>query len=256
MTAFLVGGVAFGGLLVGSFLNVVAYRVPAGISLLHPPSRCPHCETEILWRDNVPVVGWLVLRGRCRHCSAPISPRYPIVEAATAALFAGTAALIGALWVLPAYLWFVGLTIVLVLTDLDLKRIPNAILYPGTVVALVLLGIGAVADGDLPALGRALGGGAAVFGLLLVVALLARGAFGFGDVKLGFLLGVFTGFRGWGSPAVAVFSAFLIGGLVSMMLLATRRAGRRDAIPFGPSLVAGAYVAVVWGEDLASWYLG
>jgi leader peptidase (prepilin peptidase)/N-methyltransferase len=256
MTAALVAGSSFLGLLVGSFLNVVAYRVPTGISLLRPPSSCPSCGHEIRARDNVPVFGWLLLRGRCRDCDALISIRYPIVEAVTAALFGATAAIIGESWTLPAYLWFVGVTIVLVLTDLDLKRIPNAILYPGTIVAVVLLAAGAAADRALEPLWRAFAGGVIYFAVLLVIALLARGGFGFGDVKLAFLLGMFAGHRSWESIPVAVFAAFVVGGVVSAGLLVAQRAGRKDAIPFGPALVIGAYVAIAWGGAIADWYLG
>jgi leader peptidase (prepilin peptidase)/N-methyltransferase len=255
MTALLVGICAVLGLAVGSFLNVVAHRVPAGRSVLSPPSSCPSCGHRIRPRDNVPVVGWMVLRGRCRDCGARISPRYPIVELATAGLFAATVLVVGAAWVLPAYLWFAAVTLVLILTDLDHKRIPNAILYPGTVVAVVLLSAGAAADGELGALWRGLAGGAGYFGLMLVLALIARGGFGFGDVKLAFLLGLFSAHRGWDALGVAVVGAFVIGGLISLALLVTRRAGRRDAIPFGPSLVLGAYVAIAWGEAIADWYL-
>lgn len=256
MTTMLVAGSAFAGLLIGSFLNVVAYRVPAGMSLLRPPSSCPRCGHRIRARDNVPVLGWVMLRGRCRDCSEPVSARYPLVEIVTAVLFGITAWIIGDTWVLPSYLWFVAVTVVLVLTDLDHKRIPNAILYPGTAVAVVLLGIGSAADGDLPSVWRGLAGGVGYFVLLLVVALIARGGFGFGDVKLAFLLGTFTAHRSWEALGVGVFAAFVIGGLVSIALLIAGRAGRKDAIPFGPSLVLGAYVAMVWGEPIAEWYLG
>lgn len=256
VTVVLIAGAALGGLLIGSFLNVVAHRIPVGMSVLRPPSACPTCGHEIRRRDNLPVLGWILLRGRCRDCSAPISVRYPVVEAATAGLFAATAAVLGAVWVLPAYLWFVGVTVVLVLTDLDHKRIPNRILYPGTVVAVAALAAGSLADGDPAGVWRALGGGAAYFALLLVVALVARGGFGFGDVKLSFLLGTFAAHRSWESLGVGVFAAFVIGGMISIALLVAGRAGRKDAIPFGPSLVLGAYVAIAWGDTIADWYLG
>ena len=246
----------FVGLLIGSFVNVVAYRIPQGISVITPASACPSCGHEIRSRDNLPVIGWLMLRGRCRDCDAPISIRYPMVEAATAGTFAAAAGLLGPVWVLPAHLWFGGVTIALVLTDLDIKRIPNRILYPGTIVAAFLLGGGAVLDGDLAQFGRAVVGGAGYFSLLLLVALVARGGFGFGDVKLAFLLGMFTAYRAWGSLFVAVLGSFVIGGLLSIGLLAARRVGRKDAIPFGPSMVLGSYVGIAFGESLARWYIG
>lgn len=243
------------GLVFGSFLNVVAYRVPLGRSVVQPPSACPSCGTAIRPRDNIPVVSWLVLRGRCRDCSAPISSRYAIVEAATGILFAFTTLLVGLRWVLPAYLWFVAVALVLVLTDLDHKRIPNRILYPGSVVGLVLLASGSIADGDVGDLGRAILGGVFYFVGLFLLALIARGGFGFGDVKLAFLLGLFTAYRSWGALVVGVFLAFLIGGVVSIGLLVTKRRTRKDAIPFGPSLIVGAWIAIAYGAEIADWYL-
>lgn len=247
---------ALAGLIVGSFLNVIAHRIPAGISVVRPPSRCPGCGSGIRARDNVPVISWIVLRGKCRDCSAPISARYPLVEATTAALFAATAAVIGAAWTLPGYLWFGALTLVLSVVDIDHKRLPNRILYPGTVVGVLLLAGGAVADGVWSSMYRALTGGAVYFGLLLIVALLARGGFGMGDVKLAFVLGVFTAFRSWQSLGVAVFGAFVLGGLASVALLAVGKAGRKDAIPFGPWLVLGSWVGIAFGDSIGNWYLG
>lgn len=243
------------GLVFGSFLNVVAYRVPLGRSVAHPPSACPVCEAPIRPRDNIPVVSWVILRGKCRDCSIPISARYAKVEALTGVLFAATTLLIGLLWVLPAYLWFVAVTMVLILTDLDHKRIPNRILYPGSIAGLVLLSGGSALDVDLGDLGRAILGGLFYFLGLLVLALIARGGFGFGDVKLAFLLGLFTAYRGWDHLVVGVFLAFLIGGVISIALLLSGKRGRKDAIPFGPSLILGAWIAIAFGAEIADWYL-
>jgi leader peptidase (prepilin peptidase)/N-methyltransferase len=250
----LVGGVL--GLVAGSFLNVVAARVPEGRSVVRPGSACPGCGAPIRPRDNIPVISWLVLRGRCRDCGSAISVRYPLVEIGTAALFAATAFVIGARAVLPAYWWAAAVAFVLAIIDLDTQRIPNRILYPGTVVGAVLLAAGALVDGEPAALLRALGGGAGYFTLLLVVAIAARGGFGFGDVKLGFLLGMFLAYLSWGTLAVGVFGAFLAGGLAAVGLLLVRRVGRRDAIPFGPAMVVGAFAAAAWGPQIAAWYLG
>jgi leader peptidase (prepilin peptidase)/N-methyltransferase len=248
-----VGGLL--GLIVGSFLNVVAHRVPEGRSVVRPASACPACGSAIRPRDNVPVISWLVLRGRCRDCGSAISVRYPLVEAGTAAVFTATALVIGARAVLPAYWWAAAVAIVLAIVDLDTQRIPNRILYPGTVAGAALLTVGALVDGEPAALLRALGGGAGYFALLLVVAIAARGGFGFGDVKLGFLLGMFLAYRSWGTLAVGVFGAFLAGGLAAVGLLVARRVGRRDAIPFGPAMVVGAFAAIAWGPQVAAWYL-
>jgi len=180
--------------------------------------------------------------------------RTPVVAAATAALFAATPFTVGVDWVLPAYLWFVAVTVTLTLTDIDTKLIPNRILFPGTVVGAVVLTVGSLVEGGPTARGFA--GGAAYFVLLLIVALGARGAFGFGDVKLAFLLGLFTAYRSWETLIVAVFAAFLLGGIVSLIIIVFRIRDRKDAIPFGPYLVAGAYLAIAWAGTVASWYLG
>jgi leader peptidase (prepilin peptidase)/N-methyltransferase len=256
LTSLLVtaGGVI--GLLAGSFINVVAYRVPRGLSVIRPRSACPGCGHEIRSRDNVPVVSWLLLRGRCRDCGSAIAVRYPLVEAGTAAVLAALAWMIGPSWALPGFWWAAGVAIALTLTDLDVRRIPDRILLPGAAVALVLLAAGALADGNPMALARAAAGGAAYFTLLLGVALAARGGFGFGDVKLGLLLGLVLGYRSWGVLAVGVFAAFAVGGLAALVLLAARRAKRKDAIPFGPAMVAGAAVALAWGDAILRWYAG
>lgn len=179
--------------------------------------------------------------------------RTPLVAIATAVLFGIAPLALGVDWVLPAYLWFVAVTVTLTLTDLDTKLIPNRILFPGTAVALVLLMGGAmVEDGPIV---RPLAGGVIYFVLLLVLALIARGGFGFGDVKLAFLLGLFTAYQSWETLIVAMFAAFLLGGLVSAILLVFRIRSRKDSIPFGPYLVAGAYLAIVWAGTIASWYL-
>jgi leader peptidase (prepilin peptidase)/N-methyltransferase len=176
-----------------------------------------------------------------------------VAAIATAALFAATPVVVGVDWVLPAYLWFVAVTVTLTLTDLDTKLIPNRILFPGTVVGLVLLMGGAVIEGG-PIL-RPLAGGAIYFGLLFVLALIARGGFGFGDVKLAFTLGLFTSYQSWDTLIVAVLAAFLLGGFVSVFLVVFRIRSRKDAIPFGPYLVAGAYIAIAWAGAIARWYL-
>lgn len=179
--------------------------------------------------------------------------RAPAVAIVTALLFAATPVAVDVDWVLPAYLWFVAVTVTLTLTDLDTKLIPNRILFPGTIVGLVLLLGGAIIE-DGPIV-RPLAGAVIYFVLLLVLALIARGGFGFGDVKLAFLLGLFTAYQSWETLIVAVFAAFLLGGLVSAILVVFRIRSRKDSIPFGPYLVAGAYLAIVWAGTIANWYL-
>lgn len=244
------------GLIFGSFVNVVAFRIPAGKSVVSPPSACPSCDHPIRGRDNIPVLSWLLLRGRCRDCHAPISIRYPIVEAAVGALFAATVIVIGLEWALPAYLWFVGVTMALVLTDLDVKRIPNRILYPSTIVGTALLLFGAVVDGKVGSFWRGLGGAGIYFALFFVIALVAKGGFGFGDVKLAFFLGEYLAFQSWEVLGAGIALGITVGGAISLGLLVIRKVDRKTHIPFGPAMVAGAYAALVFGEALADWYLG
>ncbi len=255
-TSLAVAVAAIFGLIFGSFVNVVAHRVPNDRSVISPPSACPNCEHPIRHRDNIPIASWLLLRGRCRDCGEPISARYPIVEAATAGLFVAAVLVIGIEPVLLAYLWFAGVSLTLVLTDLDVHRIPNRILYPGTVVGLLLLFAGALIDGDLTGFGRAVAGGAVYFGLFFVLALVARGGFGFGDVKLAFFLGLFLTFESWGVLGAGIALGIAAGGVIAIVLLVTRRAGRKAKIPFGPAMVSGAYAALVIGQELSDWYLG
>ena len=256
MVGALAGLGAVLGLVVGSFLNVVAYRVPLGKSIVRPPSACPRCNAPIRPYDNIPVLSWVLLRGKCRDCGAPISVRYPLVETITAVLFALVPIVIGVEWAVAAYWVFVAVTIAVTITDLDLKLIPNRILFPGTALAAALLVAGALLDGALPAAGRAALGGVAYFAGMLVLALGARGGLGFGDVKLAFLLGTFLAYREWDILAVGAFLAFLLGGVISLLLLVFRIKGRKDAIPFGPYLVIGAYLALGLGEAIADWYAG
>jgi len=251
----LVVPVALLGLVVGSFLNVVVHRVPRGESVVSPRSACPGCGHEIRSRDNVPVLSWLLLRGRCRDCAARISRRYPLVEAGTGLLFAGVSLVVGLSWALPAYLYLAAIAVALALIDLDVHRLPDAIVLPSYPVALVLLGAASLLGGDGAALVRALVGAVALFGLYAVLWFARPGGMGLGDVKLAGVLGLYLGWWGWDALAVGGFLAFLVGGLVSLPLLLSGRAGRRTAIPFGPSMLGAALAALVVAAPLSGWYL-
>jgi leader peptidase (prepilin peptidase)/N-methyltransferase len=243
------------GLVVGSFLNVVVHRLPRGESVVHPPSACPVCGHRIRRRHNVPVLGWLVLRGRCHDCAAPISARYPLVELGTALLWAAVAAWLGPVWSLPAWLYLASIAVALALIDVDLHRLPDALVLPAYPVALVLLGGGALLDGDPGALLRALVGAVVLGGLYLGLHLVRPDGMGFGDVKLAGVLGLYLGSLGWGALAVGGFAAFLLGGVVGVAAVLARGGGRRTAVPFGPFMLAGAFVALFAGQQLTSAYL-
>jgi leader peptidase (prepilin peptidase) / N-methyltransferase len=246
--------VAVLGLAVGSFLNVVIHRVPLGESLVRPGSHCPHCRTAIRAWHNVPVLSWLVLRGRCAGCRERISARYPLVEAGTAALFVAVTARLGFSAALPAYLYLAAITVALALIDVDVKRLPNAIVLPSYLVGSVLLvGAGAV-DGNWAAVARGLLGMAALFAFYFGLSIVYRGGMGFGDVKLAGVLGLYLGWLGWSSLLVGTFAGFVLGGLAGAVLLLTRRAGGKTAIPFGPAMLAGAMLAFFTAGPIAGWY--
>ena len=248
----LFGIVGLLGLAVGSFLNVVIHRVPRDQSLLRPGSHCPECNTPIRNRHNGPVLGWLLLRGRCADCGTPISARYPLVEAGTAALFVAVAARFGWSWELPAYLYLAAVAVALAMIDLAEYRLPDAIVRPSYAVAVALLVPVALRTGDSAAIVRGFAGGAAMWLLFLGI---SRFGMGWGDVKLAPLLGFYLGWLGWSSVAVGAFAAFLLGGVVALVLVAARRAGRKTPVPFGPFMLAGAFVAVFAATPIAGWYL-
>ncbi|MET4703600.1 prepilin peptidase [Frigoribacterium sp. UYMn621] len=257
------------GLLLGSFLNVVVYRVPIGKSIVSPPSACPNCEHEIKPYDNIPVLSWLLLRGKCRNCAAPIAARYPLVELATSASFAlvalgfapaafaatTSAAAVAAVLVMVAFLYLAAITIALALIDLDVHKLPNVIVIPAYAVSAALFGAASILSGDF---GPLIGSGIAMAGLFLfylVMALVYPGGMGLGDVKLAGVLGIYLGWAGWGAVAVGAFSAFLLAGVFSIILLATKRAGRKSGIPFGPWMFAGAWLGIVVGNAVFASYL-
>jgi leader peptidase (prepilin peptidase)/N-methyltransferase len=238
------------GLVIGSFLNVVIWRVPRGESVVSPPSHCPSCDTPIASRDNVPVVSWLLLKGRCRHCQARISARYPLVELATGLLFVGVAVRFGYDLVVPAYLYLAAIAVALTLIDIDVKRLPNALTYPSYPVVLGLLAL----DGRPHLLLRAALGGAAMLAWYFLLVLVYPAGMGLGDLKLSGVLGMATGYLGWGAWAVGLFGGFLLGGVFSIALVVAGRGGRKTKIPYGPFMLGGALLAVFWGQQLADWY--
>ncbi|OJV80458.1 MAG: prepilin peptidase [Cellulomonas sp. 73-92] len=257
--AFVVPAAALVGLLIGSFLNVVVWRVPRGESIVSPPSACPRCGHPIRAYDNVPVVSWLVLRGRCRDCGAPISRRYPLVEGATGVLFALAAAWTGASWVLPALLYLVAIGIALALVDLDVHRLPDAIVLPSYPVAAALLTLASWNPGGASHWGsllRAVIGSVVLLAAYLLMALIYPAGMGFGDVKLAGVLGLYLGWFGWWPVAVGFFAPFFLGGLFALGLVAARRAGRKSGVPFGPWMILGTWVGIAAGELIGHWYLG
>lgn len=236
------------GLLIGSFLNVVAYRLPRGESLSHPGSRCPSCGTPVKPYDNIPVVSWLLLRGRCRACKAPISARYPLVEATTAVLAVAVVLVKGADRDAWLGLAFVLVLVPVALIDFDYQIIPNKITLPAAIAAIA---IGAITRPEH--LVEQLIAGAAA-GLFLLLALLAypRGM-GMGDVKFAAVMGLFLG----RTVAPAMLAALLSGTLIGVAIMARKgiAAGRKTKVPFGVFLALGSIVGLLAGGPIVSWYL-
>lgn len=234
------------GLVVGSFLNVVIYRLPRRESLVRPGSHCPVCGVAIRWFDNVPLLSWVLLRGRCRSCKTAISCRYPFVEALTAATFGLAAWRWGLSWQLPVSWIFLAGLIAIAFIDLEHMIIPNSIVLPGTVVGLaasIALRPGSwwvYIAGSL---------GAAAF--MLVLALLWSGGMGPGDIKMALFMGAFLGEQ----VLVALFFAFLSGALVGLYLILVRKQSRKTRVPFGPFLALGSLIALYLGEPILRTYL-
>jgi leader peptidase (prepilin peptidase)/N-methyltransferase len=242
------------GLAVGSFLNVVIYRVPAGESVVSPPSKCPSCGSPIRHRHNVPVFGWLLLRGKCYDCEAPISARYPLVEAATGVLFAAITWRLLAIdmpWALAAYLYLAAAGVALAMIDIDVKRLPDKIVLPSYAIVAVLLAVAAIGGHDWWPLARAAVGAAALFAFYFAIVFAFPAGMGFGDVKLAGVLGALMGYLSWSALVVATFGAFLLGAIVGVALILTSRGGRKTAIPFGPFMIAVALITVFAGGWLA-----
>jgi leader peptidase (prepilin peptidase)/N-methyltransferase len=250
--------VALLGLAIGSFLNVVVYRVPAGQSLARPGSHCPSCQTSIRRRDNVPVLGWLLLKGRCHACATRISLRYPLVELSCAVLFTALALRVASLHrlsALPACLYFAAAGLALALIDVDHHRLPNRIVLPSYPILVTLLVAAALPSRDWTALQRSLIGGASLYLLYLAIRLVNPAGMGFGDVKLAGLVGCLLGYLSWPALFVGAFAAFLIGGVAGAVLITSARGTRKTHVPFGPFMVLGALTAVFAAGPLASGYL-
>ncbi len=235
------------GLLVGSFLNVVIYRLPRGESLVTPGSHCPSCGTPVKPYDNIPVVSWLLLRGRCRSCAAPISPRYPLVEALTGAAFVGVALTRGVNDDLAVWLPFAAMLIAVAGIDLDHRIIPNKIVLPAAI-----WGLAATIAFRPDNVDDALIAGGIAFGALLLAALAYPAGMGMGDVKLAGVMGIYLG----SGVAPAMLVAFITGSLVGLLIIAREgRDARKKGVPFGPFLALGGLVGIFAGPELVDVYV-
>jgi len=241
------------GALIGSFLNVCIYRLPRCESIAWPGSHCTSCAQPIAWYDNLPLVSYLFLRGRCRHCRAPISLRYPVIEALNAIGYVGLLWRFGPTWTAVVYGLLYSALLVVAGTDLSHKIIPNVITFPGMAVGLVsawtILPLGLISG----VIGLAVGGG--ILWLLAWASpyLFGKEGMGGGDIKL---LGMIGAFLGWKPALLTIMLGSFLGSLVGLSLIAAKVIRREDYIPFGPFLVWGAVVALFFGQSILEWYQG
>jgi leader peptidase (prepilin peptidase)/N-methyltransferase len=244
------------GMIVASFLNVCADRLPAKQSLVYPPSHCPACSRRLAAKDLIPIFSYLWLRGRCRYCKAAIPKRVLWVEIATAALFSL------AYWQyrlsidLPIALFYISIFMVILVIDFEHGLILNKIIYPAMVIALLLsvfFTIFLPQVGIVPDIAWAAVGGGIGFVVFLLIVIVSRGGMGFGDVKLAALIGLATGFP---LVIVALIMGMILGGLAAVILLGFKIKKRKEAMPFGPFLAVAAIVTLLWGSDILNWYMG
>lgn len=245
------------GLIFGSFGTVAAYRIPKRESLATPArSYCPNCGATIRALENIPVISFVVLSGKCRHCGVRISPRYPLTELVTGTLFALSAwrfGLSGELFVFSALFWTL---VVLSVIDLEHRLLPNRIVYPLFFVGWAALAVTAFASSEPELMYDALLGMVVFGGFFFLIAFLFPAGMGGGDVKLAFVLGTFLGYAaGVGVVLMGMFLAFLLGGVVGLLIMALKGGDRKTMVPFGPFLALGTAIAIFWGQGLIDAYL-
>jgi len=242
------------GLVIGSFLNVVIYRVPRQESIVFPGSHCPKCNRALKARHNVPVLSWLVLRGRCSSCHSKIGARYPLVEAGTALLFAAVTLRFGLSVALPAYLFLAAIGITLAMIDFDARRLPDSIVLPSYVVAvLLLMPAGAVDAAWWPAV-RGLIGAITLSAIYFALALAYPAGVTFGDMKLAGLLGLYLGWLSWAAILIGAIGGLFIGGFGGTALNAVRSRDGSLAIALGPCMAVAAGAALFLTAPISNWY--
>lgn len=256
MTGLIAAACGVIGLCVGSFLNVVIRRVPQRQSVWRSRSNCAACGSPVAGRDSIPLVSWVLLRGHCRDCGVAVPARYPLVEIATATLFAAAGIRFAQSFALPAFCVFFASLLAITLIDYDHFIIPNRVIYPTLFITAPMLLLASALQGDWLAAEHAAVGGVGGFLALFIVHLVSPRGMGFGDVRLAGLIGMMLGWLGLGFVFLGLFLSFLLASVIGIGLMVTRIRGRKDAVPFGPFMAAGALIAVLWGQEILGAYLG
>lgn len=239
------------GAIVGSFLNVCIYRIPLKQSVVSPPSSCPQCGSSIRWYQNIPVLSWVLLRGRCAECSMSISARYPLVESLTGALYMLVFWAFGYTFTTSAFWLFVSLLIIVTFIDLDHRIIPNSISLPGVLIGFIASFFMPWLNWSDSLLGVVLGGGSLLLVAVVYKLVAKREGMGMGDVKL---LGMIGAFLGWKSIFPIIFVASLVGSIVGVSQMLFKGADSKLALPFGPFLSLASLIYIFWWNDLFLWY--
>lgn len=241
------------GLIVGSFCNVCIYRIPRNESIIYPASHCPKCSTTILAKDNIPLLSYILLKGRCRNCGSKIFIQYPVVEFLTGLIYVIIYLIYGFSIQFLIYIILLSALIIITFIDLNEKIVPDVISLPGIVIGLILSFFVPYISFINSALGVLVGGGIILIIGLVGLAIFKKEAMGGGDIKLVAMIGAFLG---WRYIIISIFLGFFLGALIGIILILSRIKSREDVVPFGPFIVLGSIITLLWGEQIISWYIG
>ena len=241
------------GLIVGSFCNVCIYRIPRNESVIYPASHCPNCHTDILAKDNIPLLSYLLLKGRCRNCGIKIFIQYPIVEFLTGLIYVIIYLIYGFSIQSLIYIILLSALIIIAFIDLNKQIILDVISLPGIVIGLILSFFVPYISFINSALGVLVGGGIIFIIGLAGSVIFKKEAMGGGDVKLAAMIGAFLG---WKYTIITLFLGFFLGALVGIFLILSKIKSKEDVVPFGPFIALGSFITLLWGEKILSWYVG
>jgi leader peptidase (prepilin peptidase)/N-methyltransferase len=241
------------GLIVGSFCNVCIYRIPRNESIIYPASHCPNCRTKIKPVDNIPLLSYILLKGRCRNCESKISIQYPVVEFLIGLIYVIIYLIYGLSIQSLIYIILSSALIIIAFIDLNKQIIPDVISLPGIVIGLILSFFVPYISFINSSLGVVVGGGIILIIGLAGTAIFKKEAMGGGDVKLAAMIGAFLG---WRYVIISLFLGFFLGALAGIFLILSKIKSKEDVVPFGPFIVLGSFITLLWGEKIISWYIG